>query len=43
MKWLMVIVVIENAARLSIPYLVKVGIDSGIPRSPRTTTSGRCC
>ena len=30
-KWLMVIVVIENAARLSIPYLVKVGIDSGIP------------
>jgi ABC-type multidrug transport system fused ATPase/permease subunit len=30
-KWLLVIVVIENAARLSIPYLVKVGIDSGIP------------
>ena len=30
-KWLIVIVVIENAARLSIPYLVKVGIDSGIP------------
>ena len=27
----MVIVVIENAARLSIPFLVKVGIDSGIP------------
>ena len=25
------IVVIENAARLAIPYLVKVGIDSGIP------------
>nr|WP_228499234.1 ABC transporter ATP-binding protein [Nocardioides agariphilus] len=25
------IVVIENAARLSIPYLVKVGIDTGIP------------
>jgi ABC-type multidrug transport system fused ATPase/permease subunit len=30
-KWLVVIVVVENAARLSIPYLVKVGIDSGIP------------
>ena len=30
-KWLVLIVVIENAARLSIPYLVKVGIDSGIP------------
>jgi ABC-type multidrug transport system fused ATPase/permease subunit len=27
----MVVVVIENAARLSIPYLVKVGIDTGIP------------
>ncbi|MEO6511878.1 MAG: ABC transporter ATP-binding protein [Nocardioides sp.] len=31
LRWLMVIVVVENAARLSIPYLVKVGIDSGIP------------
>jgi ATP-binding cassette, subfamily B, bacterial len=30
-RWLVVIVVVENAARLSIPYLVKVGIDSGIP------------
>ncbi len=30
-KWLVLIVIIENAARLSIPYLVKVGIDSGIP------------
>jgi len=30
-KWLVLIVVVENAARLSIPYLVKVGIDSGIP------------
>jgi ABC-type multidrug transport system fused ATPase/permease subunit len=30
--WLLIgIVVVENAARLSIPYLVKVGIDSGIP------------
>src|SRR3954449_2148462 len=29
--WLMVVVVIENAARLSIPYLVKEGIDTGIP------------
>jgi ABC-type multidrug transport system fused ATPase/permease subunit len=28
---LMVVVVIENAARLSIPYLVKEGIDVGIP------------
>jgi ABC-type multidrug transport system fused ATPase/permease subunit len=30
-RWLVLIVVIENAARLSTPYLVKVGIDSGIP------------
>ncbi len=30
-KWLLVIVVVENVARLSIPYLVKVGIDTGIP------------
>ena len=30
-RWLVLIVVVENAARLSIPYLVKVGIDSGIP------------
>src|SRR4051794_7369136 len=30
-RWLVVIVVVENAARLSIPYLVKVGIDNGIP------------
>jgi ATP-binding cassette, subfamily B, bacterial len=30
-RWLVLIVIIENAARLSIPYLVKVGIDSGIP------------
>src|SRR3954452_3335236 len=30
-KWLILIVLIENAARLSIPFLVKVGIDSGIP------------
>lgn len=28
---LMVVVVVENAARLSIPYLVKEGIDVGIP------------
>jgi ATP-binding cassette, subfamily B, bacterial len=28
---LVVIVVVENAARLSIPYLVKEGIDTGIP------------
>ena len=30
-SWLLLIVVIENAARLSIPYLVKEGIDTGIP------------
>ena len=30
-KWLILIVLVENAARLSIPLLVKVGIDSGIP------------
>jgi len=30
-RWLIVIVVVENAARLSIPYLVKEGIDTGIP------------
>lgn len=29
--FLLAIVLVENAARLSIPYLVKVGIDSGIP------------
>ncbi len=29
--WLMVVVIVENAARLSIPYLVKEGIDTGIP------------
>ncbi len=28
---LVVVVVLENSARLAIPYLVKVGIDSGIP------------
>ena len=30
--WLLIgVVVVENAARLSIPYLVKEGIDTGIP------------
>ena len=29
--WLMAVVLVENAARLSIPYLVKEGIDVGIP------------
>ncbi|WP_323096594.1 ABC transporter ATP-binding protein [Intrasporangium sp. YIM S08009] len=29
--WLIVVVVVENAARLAIPYLVKEGIDVGIP------------
>ncbi len=31
LRWLMLIVVVENAARLSVPYLVKEGIDVGIP------------
>lgn len=31
LKLLVLVVVLENVARLSIPYLVKVGIDSGIP------------
>ena len=30
-KILILVVIVENAARLSIPYLVKEGIDSGIP------------
>jgi ATP-binding cassette, subfamily B, bacterial len=30
-KVLILVVVVENAARLSIPYLVKEGIDTGIP------------
>ena len=29
--WLLVVVLIENATRLSVPYLVKEGIDRGIP------------
>ena len=29
--WLVAVVVLENAARLAIPYLVSVGIDRGIP------------
>ncbi len=30
--WILIgVVLVENAARLAIPYLVKVGIDSGIP------------
>ncbi len=29
--WVLVAVLIENAARLSVPYLVKEGIDKGIP------------
>ncbi len=29
--WLMVVVLIENATRLSVPFLVKEGIDLGIP------------
>ncbi len=31
LRWLVLIVLIENVARLSIPYLVKEGIDTGIP------------
>jgi ABC-type multidrug transport system fused ATPase/permease subunit len=30
-KWLLAAVLVENAARLSVPYLVKEGIDRGIP------------
>jgi ATP-binding cassette, subfamily B, bacterial len=30
-RWLLAAVFIENAARLSVPYLVKEGIDRGIP------------
>src|SRR6476659_455733 len=37
---LVVIVVVENAARLSIPYLVKEGIDSGIPPIQQTGDTG---
>jgi ATP-binding cassette subfamily B protein len=29
--WILVAVLVENAARLAIPYLVKQGIDAGIP------------
>ncbi len=39
--WVLVaIVVVENAARLAIPYLVKVGIDSGIPPIRATGDTG---
>jgi len=31
LQLLVLVVLVENAARLSIPFLVKVGIDSGIP------------
>jgi ABC-type multidrug transport system fused ATPase/permease subunit len=31
LRFVLTIVVVENAARLAIPYLVKVGIDEGIP------------
>jgi ABC-type multidrug transport system fused ATPase/permease subunit len=30
-KWLLAAVLVENVARLSVPYLVKEGIDRGIP------------
>ncbi len=39
--WLLVVVVVmENAARLSIPYLVKEGIDTGIPPIRATGDTG---
>ena len=42
-KLLGVAVLVENAARLSIPLLVALGIDRGHPADPaRTTTSSRC-
>lgn len=31
MWWVLLVVLLENAARLSVPYLVKEGIDRGIP------------
>ncbi|MBA2445877.1 MAG: ABC transporter ATP-binding protein, partial [Nocardioidaceae bacterium] len=31
MGWIALVVLLENAARLSVPYLVKEGIDRGIP------------
>ena len=31
LTWLLAVVLVENVSRLSIPYLVKFGIDSGIP------------
>ncbi len=31
LRWLVAVVLVENAARLAIPYLVKIGIDLGIP------------
>ncbi len=31
MGWILLVVLLENAARLSVPYLVKEGIDRGIP------------
>jgi ATP-binding cassette subfamily B protein len=37
---LLVVVLVENAARLSIPYLVKEGIDRGIPPIRATGDSG---
>src|SRR5664279_3633634 len=44
-KWiwiLVAIVVVENASRLSIPYLVKEGIDKGIPPIRENATPA-CC
>jgi len=42
MIWLLVvIVVVENAARLSVPYLVHLGIDKGIRRSWRVRAARR--
>jgi ATP-binding cassette subfamily B protein len=39
-KILILVVLVENAARLSIPYLVKEGIDTGIPRIRATGDLG---
>jgi ATP-binding cassette, subfamily B, bacterial len=39
-KLLIVVVVVENVARLSIPYLVKEGIDRGIPPIRATGDTG---
>lgn len=40
---LALVVVVENAARLSVPILVQRGIDHGIPRCSRAGRRVSCC